>query len=66
LENGGHFLPKDFAARLFTYKDHGIKNLQKLPTGMNATNEAVLSNPLYKTNPVKYIILQTDIYKKKT
>lgn len=52
LENGGHFLPKDFASRLYSYGDHGIKNLHKLPTGMNATNQAVLANPTYKTSPV--------------
>ncbi|KAL7310450.1 hypothetical protein PS15m_009950 [Mucor circinelloides] len=51
LENGGHFLPKDFASRLYSYGEHGIKNLHKLPTGMNATNQAVLANPTYKTSP---------------
>ncbi|KAI7901646.1 ADP-ribosylation/Crystallin J1 [Cokeromyces recurvatus] len=35
LENGGHFLSKDFALRLFNYHLHGIKNLNKLPMGAN-------------------------------
>ncbi|KAI8641579.1 ADP-ribosylation/Crystallin J1, partial [Parasitella parasitica] len=52
LENGGQFLQKDFALRLYDYKEHGIKDLHKLPAGMNATNEAVLANPEYKKNPV--------------
>ena len=52
LEHGGHFLPKDLASRLYNYGEYGIKNLHKLPTGMNATNEAVLANPTYKTSPV--------------
>ncbi|RCH82342.1 hypothetical protein CU098_004884 [Rhizopus stolonifer] len=51
FENSGHFLPKDFANRLYAYGTQGIKGLHKPPTGMNATNEAVLANPVYKTSP---------------
>lgn len=53
LGNGGHFLSKDFSSRLLNYSKTGIKNLLKKPTNMNATNEAVLANPLYQTNPQK-------------
>ncbi|CEP08601.1 hypothetical protein [Parasitella parasitica] len=56
LANGGQFLQKDFALRLYDYKEHGIKDLHKLPVGMNATNEAVLANPEYKNNPQKAAI----------
>ncbi|KAI7891967.1 ADP-ribosylation/Crystallin J1 [Mucor mucedo] len=52
LANGGHFLSKDFSSRLFNYSKDGIQNLHKKPSGMNATNEAVLANPTYQTSPV--------------
>lgn len=55
LENGGHFLIKDFSTRLFNYSQHGIKNLHKKPAGMNATNQAVLANPTYQTSPVSLV-----------
>ncbi|KAI9481138.1 MAG: ADP-ribosylation/Crystallin J1 [Benjaminiella poitrasii] len=51
LENGGHFLSKDFASRLFNYSQHGLRKLNKSPVGMNATNQAVLANPTYKISP---------------
>ncbi|KAI9258689.1 ADP-ribosylation/Crystallin J1 [Helicostylum pulchrum] len=53
FENGGHFLAKDFSTRLLNYSKNGIKNLHKIPIGMNATNEAVLANPTYHTSPQK-------------
>lgn len=53
FENGGHFLAKDFSTRLLNYSKNGIKNLHKIPIGMNATNEAVLANPTYHTSPVR-------------
>ncbi|KAI8364878.1 ADP-ribosylation/Crystallin J1 [Choanephora cucurbitarum] len=51
FENSGHFLPKDFANRLYAYGKQGIKDLQKPPIGINKTNQAVLANPTYKTSP---------------
>lgn len=56
LENGGHFLSKDFSTRLLNYSKNGIKNLHKRPIGMNATNEAVLTNPTYHTSPVSIFV----------
>lgn len=61
LGNGGHFLSKDFSTRLLNYSKTGIKNLLKKPTNMNATNEAVLANPLYQTNPVRKEIAYSKI-----
>lgn len=57
LANGGHFLSKDFSSRLFNYSKEGIHNLHKKPSGMNATNEAVLANPTYQTSPVSIFYL---------
>lgn len=52
LANGGHFLAKDFSAKLFNYSKNGIQDLQKIPSGMNATTQAVLSHSAYQTSPV--------------
>lgn len=52
LETHGHFLQKNFTQKFSEYHQNGIKDLNRPPIMLNATNSAVLSNPIYKSSPV--------------